>query len=100
APPALPPPPHLGGPVESVGGRYGGYRLAPGFRMPPLMLTDDEAVAVLLGLIAGRRTGLVTTSASAMESAAAKLRRVLPEVLGRRLDALLATADFTAPARP
>jgi predicted DNA-binding transcriptional regulator YafY len=35
-----------------------------------------------------------------MESAAAKIRRVLPEALGRRLDALLATADFTTAARP
>jgi predicted DNA-binding transcriptional regulator YafY len=87
-------------PVRSVRGRYGGYRLAPGYRMPPLMLTDEEALAVLLGLVAGRRAGLVTTSAAAMESAAAKVRRVLPEKLGRRLDALLATAEFTAPARP
>ncbi|WP_073483140.1 helix-turn-helix transcriptional regulator [Streptoalloteichus hindustanus] len=86
-------------PVRSVRGRYGGYRLAPGYRMPPLMLTGDEAVAVLLGLVTGRRAGLVTASVSAMESAAAKVRRVLPEALGRRLDALLATADFTAPAR-
>ena len=53
----------LGIPVQSVRGRYGGYRLAPGYRMPPLMLTDDEALAVLLGLVAGRRTGLVTTPA-------------------------------------
>ena len=90
----------LDGPVRSVRGRYGGYRLAPGYRMPPLMLTDEEALAVLLGLVAGRRAGVVTTSVAAMESAAAKVRRVLPEVLGRRLDALLATADFTAPARP
>ncbi len=44
-------------PVESVRGRYGGYRLAPGYRMPPLMLNDDEARAVLLGLIAGQRAG-------------------------------------------
>ena len=43
-------------PVESVRGRYGGYRLASGYRMPPLMLSDDEALAVLLGLVAGRRT--------------------------------------------
>ena len=86
-------------PVRSVRGRYGGYRLAPGFRMPPLMLTDEEALAVLLGLVAGRRAGLVTTSVAAAESAAAKVRRVLPEVLGRRLDALLATADFTLPSR-
>jgi predicted DNA-binding transcriptional regulator YafY len=87
-------------PVRSVRGRYGGYQLAPGYRMPPLMLTDDEALAVLLGLVAGRRAGLVTTSATAMESATAKVRRVLPEALGRRLDALLATTDFTTPARP
>jgi len=87
-------------PVWSVRGRYGGYRLAPGYRMPPLMLTDDEALAVLLGLVAGLRAGLVTTSATAMESAAAKIRRVLPGALGRRLDALLAAADFTTAARP
>jgi predicted DNA-binding transcriptional regulator YafY len=87
-------------PVRSVRGRYGGYRLAPGFRMPPLMLTDEEALAVLLGLIAGRRSGLAAASAAAADSAAAKLRRVLPETLGRRLDALLQTADFTAPERP
>ncbi len=46
------------------------------------MLTDDEALAVLLGLLAGRRAGLVTTSAAATESATAKLRRVLPRRLG------------------
>src|ERR1700721_2004041 len=86
-------------PVRSVRGRYGGYRLAPGDRVPPLMLTHEEALAVLLGLVAGRRAGLVTTSAAAMESATAKVRRVLPEKLGRRLDALLATAEVNAPAR-
>ncbi|MFC9252614.1 helix-turn-helix transcriptional regulator [Amycolatopsis thailandensis] len=86
-------------PVRSVRGRYGGYRLAPGYRMPPLMLTDEEALAVLLGLVAGQRAGLITTSVAAAESAVAKVRRVLPEALGRRLDALLETADFTAPAR-
>ena len=90
----------LGVPVDSVRGRYGGYRLAPGYRMPPLMLTDEEALAVLLGLVAGRRAGLVSTSAAAAESAAAKLRRVLPTALGRRLDALLETVGFTEQPRP
>ncbi|MFD9661291.1 helix-turn-helix transcriptional regulator [Rhodococcus sp. NPDC059968] len=90
----------LGIPVRSVRGRYGGYRLAPGFRMPPLMLTDDEALAVLLGLVAGRRAGLLTTSVAAAESAAAKVQRVLPEALGRRLDALLQATDFTVRGRP
>ncbi|MFD2493776.1 helix-turn-helix transcriptional regulator [Amycolatopsis jiangsuensis] len=87
-------------PVRSVRGRYGGYRLAPGYRMPPLMLTGEEALAVVLGLVAGRRAGLIATSVAAAESAAAKVRRVLPEPLGRRLDALLDVAGFTTPVRP
>ncbi|SFE46342.1 Predicted DNA-binding transcriptional regulator YafY, contains an HTH and WYL domains [Actinopolyspora alba] len=86
-------------PVRSVRGRHGGYRLSPGYRMPPLMLTDEEALAVLLGLVAGRHAGLLSTSVVAAESAVAKVRRVLPEALGRRLDALLEIADFTTPAR-
>ncbi|MFE2431906.1 helix-turn-helix transcriptional regulator [Streptomyces sp. NPDC059373] len=87
----------LGVPVESVRGRYGGYRLAPGYRLPPLMLNDDEALAVLLGLVAGRRAGLLTTAETASETAAAKIRRVLPERLARRLDAVLESLAFTAP---
>ncbi|MFJ7903824.1 helix-turn-helix transcriptional regulator [Streptomyces sp. NPDC096198] len=84
-------------PVESVRGRYGGYRLAPGYRLPPLMLTDDEALAVLLGLVAGRRSGLTAGTDTASETAAAKIRRVLPERLRRRLDALLGSLAFTDP---
>ncbi|MEV6303628.1 YafY family protein [Actinoplanes sp. NPDC051861] len=80
-------------PVEAVRGRYGGYRLAPGFRMPPLMLTDEEALAVLLGLLTTGRSG------EAAASAAAKVRRVLPKVLAARLDALFATADIPTPSR-
>jgi predicted DNA-binding transcriptional regulator YafY len=85
-------------PVESVRGRYGGYRLAPGFRMPPLMLTDDEALAVLLGLVGGRRSGLLAGSDPAGETAAAKIRRVLPRRLAHRLDAVLESLAFTGPA--
>jgi predicted DNA-binding transcriptional regulator YafY len=84
-------------PVESVRGRYGGYRLAPGYRLPPLMLGDDEALAVLLGLIAGRRAGWLTVTGTASETATAKIRRVLPERLTRRLDAVLDSLAFTAP---
>jgi predicted DNA-binding transcriptional regulator YafY len=86
----------LGVPVESVRGRYGGYRLGAGYRLPPLMLTDDEALAVLLGLVAGRRAGLTTTG-SASETAAAKIRRVLPGRLAGRLEAVLGSVAFTAP---
>ena len=84
-------------PVESVRGRYGGYRLAPGHRMPPLMLSNDEALAVLLGLIAGRRAGLITATGTASETAAAKIRQVLPERLARTLDTVLGSLAFTAP---
>jgi predicted DNA-binding transcriptional regulator YafY len=84
-------------PVEAVRGRYGGYRLGPGYRLPPLILSDDEALAVLLGLVAGRRVGLMTTAAAASETAAAKIRRVLPERLARRLDTVLASLAFTEP---
>jgi predicted DNA-binding transcriptional regulator YafY len=83
-------------PVESVRGRYGGYRLGPGYRLPPLMLTDDEALAVLLGLAAGRRAGLLAGTGTASETATAKIRRVLPERLARRLDALLESLAFTS----
>ncbi|GAB3463554.1 WYL domain-containing protein [Streptomonospora sediminis] len=84
-------------PVEAVRGRYGGYRLAPGYRLPPLMLGDDEAIAVLLGLAAGRRAGAMTAAATASETATAKIRRVLPARLARRLDAVLESLAFTDP---
>src|ERR1700684_1000626 len=88
---------HLDVPVESVRGRYGGYRLASGYRLPPLMLSDDEALAVLLGLVAGRRAGLLTATGTASETAAAKIRRVLPGRLADRLSTVLESLAFTAP---
>src|SRR5215204_1425273 len=82
----------LGIPVEGERGVGGGYRLRPGFRLPPLMLRDDEAVAVVLGLIAARHEGL-----SSADSALAKIHRVLPDTLRRRVEALEATLGFTLP---
>lgn len=87
----------LGIPVQAQRGRYGGYRLSPGYKLPPLMLTDDEAVAVVLGLSAAERTGLATTDHAATASALAKVSRVLPRALSQRLDSLLSTAQFTTP---
>jgi predicted DNA-binding transcriptional regulator YafY len=87
-------------PVESVRGRYGGYRLAAGYRLPPLMLSDDEALAVLLGLVAGRRAGLATATGTASETAATKIRRVLPSRVSDRLDAVLASLAFTTEREP
>jgi predicted DNA-binding transcriptional regulator YafY len=84
----------LGIPVEGQRGSGGGYRLRPGFRLPPLMLTGDEAVVVVLGLLAARRQGLDTESAAADE-ALAKVFRVLPTELRRRAEALEQALGFT-----
>ena len=65
-------------PVESVRGVGGFYRLKPGFRLPPLMFTDEEAFALTLGLRALRHLGLAAF-APATEGASAKLGRVLPK---------------------
>ena len=91
----------LGIPVTAERGRYGGYRLLPGFKLPPLMLTGDEAVAVVLGLVAADRLGLAT-DAPATAAAEAKITRVLPAGLADRLAALRASLGLTlrAPADP
>lgn len=67
-------------PVEAVRGVGGFYRLKPGFRLPPLMFTDEEAFALALGLRALRHLGL-SAFAPATEGATAKLGRVLPDSL-------------------
>jgi predicted DNA-binding transcriptional regulator YafY len=82
----------LGIPVEGERGVGGGYRLRPGYRLPPLMLGDDEAIAVVLGLIAAGRQGL-----EAADGALAKIHRVLPDALRRRVEALETTLGFTMP---
>ncbi len=84
----------LGVPVSATRGRYGGYRLRPGYKLPPLMFTEDEGVAVVLGLLAADRLGLVTER-HAGASALAKLRRVLPAGLSTRVAALEESLGFT-----
>jgi predicted DNA-binding transcriptional regulator YafY len=80
----------LGIPVESERGPGGGYRLRTGgYRMPPLMLTPPEATAVALGLLAARRDGLDA------DGALAKIRRVLPDEVRLRVEALEQTLRFT-----
>jgi predicted DNA-binding transcriptional regulator YafY len=80
--------------VESVRGRYGGYRLARPSRLPPLMLGDEEALAVIWGLLLTGPSGPGPASALAVETATAKVRRVLPVALTRRIDAVVETVDF------
>jgi predicted DNA-binding transcriptional regulator YafY len=74
----------LGIPVEGGRGRYGAYRLRPGYKLPPLMFTEDEALALILGLLAASRFGLAL-AAPATEGALAKVERVLPAALRERV---------------
>lgn len=85
----------LGIPIEGQRGVGGGYRIRPGYRLPPLMLGDDEAVAVVLGLLATRESGPNGTP-DAVAGALAKINRVLPSTLRRQVEALEETLDFTA----
>jgi predicted DNA-binding transcriptional regulator YafY len=77
----------LGYPVTATRGAVGGYRLSAGAAMPPLLLEDDEAVAVAVSLrtaSSGAIEGLEETALRALT----KLQQVLPPRLGRRVDAL------------
>jgi predicted DNA-binding transcriptional regulator YafY len=84
----------LGIPVGGERGVAGGYRLHPGYRLPPLMLSEDEAVGVTIGAVAAQRLGL--GDPEGIDRAIAKIRRVLPESLRRRVEALEATLALTA----
>lgn len=88
----------LGYPVEALAGPGGGYRLGAGGKLPPLLLDDDEALAVALGL------RVATTSAvggleDASLSALAKLEHVLPPALRTRLEDV-SEATISTPGRP
>jgi predicted DNA-binding transcriptional regulator YafY len=90
----------LGIPVEAERGRYGGYRLRPGFKLPPLMFTPDEAVGLTLGLLLARRLSL-SVAAPALEGALAKIERVLPAALREQVEAVQETLvlDVASPHR-
>lgn len=77
----------LGYPVDSTSGKYGGYRLAAGTHVPPLVLDDEEAVAVAIGLRYAAEaaiSGIEETSLRALT----KIEALLPHRLRRRVSAL------------
>lgn len=80
----------LGIPITSERGRYGAYLLVPGFHLPPMMFTNDEAVALSIGMVAARGLGLAD-AAPAVESVQSKLARVMPEGLKRQAKAIAYT---------
>ncbi len=85
----------LGYPVDALSGPAGGYRLRAGTAMPPLLLDDEEAVAIAVGLRAaagGSIAGIEETAVRAL----VKLEQILPSHLRRRVSALRA-ATATLP---
>jgi predicted DNA-binding transcriptional regulator YafY len=89
----------LGYPVESLTGPAGGYRLRAGSAMPPLLLDDEEAIAIAVGLRTAARasvTGIEETAVRAL----VKLEQVLPAHLRRRVGALGAATFTLPPAGP
>ncbi len=87
----------LGYPVHAVMGPVGGYRLGAGAALPPLLLDDDEAVAVTLGLQTSAAGGVAGIGEASLR-ALTKVEQVLPTRLRHRVDALRG-AVVTMPPR-
>lgn len=77
----------LGYPVDATPGVSGGYRLAAGAHMPPLVFDDDEVVALVVGLSAAAGAAIAGIEDTSLRSLA-KLEQVLPDRLRRRVNAL------------
>jgi predicted DNA-binding transcriptional regulator YafY len=85
----------LGVPVDGQPGTAGGYRLRAGARLPPLMLSDEEAAAVTVGLVIAEQRGL-----GAAGEALAKVTKVLPDRLTRRVARLRTELTFSGEPEP
>ncbi|WP_067688438.1 helix-turn-helix transcriptional regulator [Nocardia jejuensis] len=84
----------IGYPVHAGRGAVGGYRLGQGAAMPPLLLDDEEAVAVAvaMGLATNGSTGIADIDGS-LERAQSKLERILPKRLQRKVTALRSATE-------
>ncbi|XVQ15462.1 helix-turn-helix transcriptional regulator [Spirillospora sp. CA-255316] len=89
----------LGYQVDSTTGTAGGYRLGAGAALPPLLLDDEEAVAVAVSLHAAAG-GTVTGIEEASLRALAKLQQMLPSRLGHRIEAVRAATVFVSGGAP
>jgi predicted DNA-binding transcriptional regulator YafY len=79
----------MGMPIEAVRGPGGGYQLRPGFKLPPLLFSEEEATAIVLGLLNAAKIQ-IDQSSVAIEGALAKVLRVLPLRARERLSAMSA----------
>ena len=82
----------LGIPIDGEPGRAGTYRLRPGYRLPPVMFTNPEMIAVMLGLVAVRTLGLA--EACGADDAIEKIERVLPDSLRTQARAIQRALTF------
>lgn len=89
----------MGIPVEGERGRYGAYHLDRGFKLPPMMFSEDEAVALTLGLMVIRAFAF-PVDLSGVAGALAKIERVMPAALRQRTMALQETIHFNTPPPP
>ena len=84
----------MGMPIEATRGPGGGYSLRPGFKLPPLMFTEEEATAIVLGLL-GSTWLEIDQSTVAIEGALAKVLRVLPLNAREQLNAVTSHVIFS-----
>src|SRR5689334_4911437 len=85
----------LGYPIGSTSGPAGGYVLSAGTAMPPLLLDDEEAIAVAIALRTAARAAVAGIEETAL-SALVKLEQVLPAQLRRRVQAIGAATAIVA----
>ena len=83
----------IGIPITTERGRHGAYMLVPGFKLPPMMFSDDEALALSIGLLAAQRLGM-TEANTVAATAQAKLERAMPERLQQHVRALIETISL------
>ncbi|HEX5691790.1 MAG TPA: YafY family protein, partial [Roseiflexaceae bacterium] len=88
----------MGMPIEAVRGPGGGYQLRPGFKLPPLMFSEEEATAIVLGLLSTSWLA-IGQPATAVEGALAKVLRVLPLRARERLSAMSASLVLSSNQR-
>ncbi|PRY67238.1 putative DNA-binding transcriptional regulator YafY [Glaciihabitans tibetensis] len=86
----------LGYRVEATRGAAGGYRLEAGAELPPLLLTDDEAVTMAVGLRVAATQGIADGEQTTL-SALAKFEQVLPTALRQRVNALSVAVQSLTP---
>jgi predicted DNA-binding transcriptional regulator YafY len=92
----------VGIPVEGTPGCFGGYRLRAGYKLPPLIFSEEEATAIVLGLL-GSSWLEIGQSPAAVEGALSKITRVLPQGSRERVRAissLLILSPYREEARP